>query len=239
MPDSVTCSVTESDTGFPHILLSQSVQLVSTRTFRETCTLQGYMSLEHISIIEFSLLRNASSEPNGTRDIRRSIQILTTTIQQQHPFRLDLCAVLFRSGIMDYRSVAFVTGYRAETLLHEVLTLSAELMQFLHQVPLGLRLSIGKRFLFEPLEEPSQSSSILTHSNPLAFQLHGVLLRLVNENRRFGVDLLASLGNSFKERLIDLGSIVQQRSVQRADIFKHRLVRLHVNTVKIKVVLRC
>ena len=75
-------TVTEGDTCFPHILLGECIELVASCATRETGTCQGYMPLEHIGIIEFSLLRDTSSEPNGAGDIGCAVQVLTARVKQ-------------------------------------------------------------------------------------------------------------------------------------------------------------
>ena len=95
-----------------------------------------------------------------------------------------------------------------------------------------------ERFLFEPFEEPCQGYRILPHRRPFAFQFDRVLLRFVDQDRRLGVDLLASLRNSFVEGFIDPCTVVQNGAAEAPNIVENRLVRLDVYIVEIQVVLR-
>ena len=61
-------------------------------------------------------------------------------------------------------------------------------------------------------------------------------MRLIDENRRLGVDLLAVCRNGFEKRFIDACSIVDNRAAEARDILEYCLVRLHVYVVEIQVV---
>ena len=97
---------------------------------------------------------------------------------------------------------------------------------------------VGKSFFFQPFEETCESGGVLTHGDAFSFQFNGVLLGLVDKDRRLGVDFLAGLGDSLVERFVDARTVVQHRPLQAADIVEHRLVRLHIDAVEVEVVLR-
>ena len=124
------------------------------------------MSFENIGVVEFRLLRDPAAEPYRAGDVRRAVEVLTAAVEQEHTFLLYLCAVLFRSSVMDDSAVALVAGDSAETLLYEVLSHRPEFMEFLHQIPFGPWLL--ERLFFEPLEESCERRSVLTHRYPLA-----------------------------------------------------------------------
>ena len=132
MAYAVPCTVTESDTCFPHVLLGECVQLVASCTSRETCPCQGNMTFEHVGVIQFGLLRDSSSEPDSTSDVGRAVEVLTARIEQQHAFWFDDGAVVFGRRIMDDGAVTLITRDCTETLFDEVLAHHSELVQFLH-----------------------------------------------------------------------------------------------------------
>ena len=77
MAYAVTCAVTESDAGFPHVLLCQGIELVTACASRETGTSQSDMTFEHVGVVPFGLLRFASAEPHSTGDVGCAVQVLT------------------------------------------------------------------------------------------------------------------------------------------------------------------
>ena len=182
MADTVPRSMTIGDTCFPHILFGECIQLITARTSWETCPCEGDMSFKDIGIVQFGLLRNTSAEPNGAGDIRRSVQVLPTGVEKQHTFRFDNSAVVFGRGIMHDGPVAQISGNRPERFFNEVLSHRPELMQFLHQRPFGLGLTIRKSFLIEPFEETGEGYGILAHCNPFTFQFDGVFLCFIDED---------------------------------------------------------
>ena len=135
-------------------------------------------------------------------------------------------------------AITLIARYRTETLLHEVLAHHTELMQLLHQLPFRAGLAMLERFLFEPFKETGQRDGVLPHRRPFAFQFDRILLRFVDQDRRLGVDLLASLRNSFVEGFVHPCTIVQNGAAEALDIIENRLVRLDVYIVEIQVVLR-
>ena len=134
-------------------------------------------------------------------------------------------------------AITLIARYRTETLLDEVLAHHTELMQLLHQLPFRTGLAMLERFLFEPFEEAGQCYGILPHRRPFAFQLNGVFLRFVNQDRGLRVDLLASLRNSFVEGFVDPCTIIEHSAAEALDVIEDRLVRLDVYIVEIQVVL--
>ena len=139
---------------------------------------------------------------------------------------------------MDDCTVALIACDRTEGLIGEVLSHSAELVQFICQRALSLGLSVCKGFLFEPFEETGESDGILAHRNAFTFQFDGIFLGFVDEDRGFGVDLLAALRNCFVQRLVDASTVVEDGTVEAVDIVKYRFVGLDVDVVEVEVVLR-
>ena len=82
MADTVTRTVTEGDTRFPHKLLGERIQLIAPRASRETHRLQRYVAFEHVGIVQLGLLGDIASEPYGTGDIGRAVQVLTAAVEQ-------------------------------------------------------------------------------------------------------------------------------------------------------------
>ena len=66
---------------------------------------------------------------------------------------------------MDNSTIAFVTRNCSERFFYEVLAHVAERMQFLHEVPFRLCLTVREGLFFEPFEETRESCCILPHGD--------------------------------------------------------------------------
>ena len=235
MAYAMACAVTEGDAGFPHSLLSERIELIAAGATRPLDMSERQMAFEHIGVIEFGLLRDLASEPNGAGDVGRAVKILSARVEEQHTLRPHLCAVVSRSRIMHNSAIALVAGNRTETLHHEVLAHHAERMQLLHERPFGLLLSACKRLFFEPFEETRERHTILQHGLAFAFELHGILMALIFENGRLCIYFSARLGDSLIERLIDLGAIVKHGALQLIEVSKHVFVSHHADAFTLQI----
>ena len=72
----------------PHILTAQDVDLGTACTTGELTEFYLDMALEHEGV-DLLLFLSQWSEGDGTGDIRRAVEILRTTVEQQHALGLQ------------------------------------------------------------------------------------------------------------------------------------------------------
>ena len=114
----------------PHILACQDVDLRATCTTGELTEFYLDMTFEHEGVDLLLFLRQWS-EGNGTSDIRRAVEILRTTVEQQHAFGLQGDIRLWRSLIVHDGSMSAVSGDGIERDVTIERLLSPETRQFL------------------------------------------------------------------------------------------------------------
>ena len=111
--NAVTRAVQIVQTFAPHILTSQNIDLRAARTTGELTKLYLYMAFEHEGIDLFFLI-SQRSESDGTGNIRRAVEILRTTIEQQHALGLQGDIRLWRGLIVHDGCVRAISGNRVE-----------------------------------------------------------------------------------------------------------------------------
>ena len=81
-PYAVTCSMKEVDTFLPHGITCANVYLRATTPCRELAQSQSDMSFEHQRVVNLFLFCQGP-QSDGTCYVRRTILILSTTVQQE------------------------------------------------------------------------------------------------------------------------------------------------------------
>ena len=109
----VACAVQVIDALAPHELASQYVELGAGGALREDGSCQGDMAFEH-QCVDVALLFSDRTEGNRAGDIRRSVLILRSAVQQQQAMRLQGDVGLRSSFIVNDGSMLFVARNRVE-----------------------------------------------------------------------------------------------------------------------------